>query len=248
MQNLQLKWLLFWWAIACLWLASWLFPSTRELWDAVDGTIFFSLNGSLVTGKTWQGFWAIANWRPIDIIAAGLILLIGFSWIYSLKIDKRLSALSGLAVLLFVIIATRFSAALVLYLTEYQRYSPSITLTPSFRLSELVTWIDAKDYHKDCFPGDHGYVVMSCIVFFFLQAGRRWGLVSLFLLFPFMVPRLVSGAHWATDIIIGSGVMALVSLPLLFATPIYHWCVTLSNKLLRLVFRPLLVAVKLVQA
>ena len=236
---------MFWWAIACFWFASWLIPATRELWDVLDSGIFFSFNGSLASGKTWQGFWAIANWRPFDIIAAGLILIIGFSWIYSLKKESRLSALAGLAVLLFIILVTRFSAALVLYLTDYQRYSPSITLTPSYRLSELVTWIDAKDYHKDCFPGDHGYVVITCIIFFFLQAGKRWGVLSLVLLSPFIIPRLVSGAHWATDIIIGSGTMALISLPLLFATPLYRWGQTIISKILTYLLRPLLSILKL---
>lgn len=236
---------MFWWAVACFWFASWLIPATRELWDVLDSGIFFSFNGSLASGKTWQGFWAIANWRPFDIIAAGLILIIGFSWIYSLKKESRLSALAGLAVLLFIILVTRFSAALVLYLTDYQRYSPSITLTPSYRLSELVTWIDAKDYHKDCFPGDHGYVVITCIIFFFLQAGKRWGVLSLVLLSPFIIPRLVSGAHWATDIIIGSGTMALISLPLLFATPLYRWGQTIISKILTYLLRPLLSILKL---
>jgi membrane-associated phospholipid phosphatase len=244
-QDFKPKWLMFWWAVACFWFASWLIPATRELWDVLDSAIFFSFNGSLASGKTWQGFWAIANWRPFDIIAASLILIIGFSWTYSLKKESRLSALSGLAILLFIILVTRFSAALVLYLTDYQRYSPSITLTPSFRLSELVTWIDAKDYHKDCFPGDHGYVVITCIIFFFLQAGKRWGMLSLVLLSPFIIPRLVSGAHWATDIIIGSGTMALISLPLLFATPLYRWGQTIISKILTNLLRPLLSILKL---
>jgi len=232
--------------MACFWFASWLTPATRELWDALDAAIFYSLNGSLASGKTWQGFWAIANWRPFDTIAASLILLIGFSWIYSLNRQNRLQALSGLTLLLVIILITRFSAALVLYLTDYQRYSPSISLTPSYRLSELITWIDAKDYHKDCFPGDHGYVVITCIIFFFLQAGRRWGTISLVLISPFILPRLVSGAHWATDIIIGSGTMALISLPLLFSTPLYHWGQIIVGKAFRLVFRPLLSALKII--
>ena len=56
---------------------------------------------------------------------------------------------------------------------------------------------------------------------------------------------MVSGAHWATDIIIGSGTMALISLPLLFSTPLYHYTTTGLNKLLLLVSRPLLALLKL---
>ncbi len=245
MQHLKLKWLIFWWTVAALWFASWLIPVTRGLWDVLDEAVFFSLNGLVADSVFSQSFWAIANWRPFDIIAATLILAIGFSWIYRQPLEKRLAALSGLGVLLFIILATRFSAAFVLYLTDYQRYSPSITLSPAYRLSELVTWIDAKDYHKDCFPGDHGYVVIVCIVFFFLQAGRRWGITSLILLSPFILPRMVSGAHWATDIIIGSGTMALISMPLLFATPLYAHATTALNRLLVLLIRPLLAPLKM---
>jgi membrane-associated phospholipid phosphatase len=246
LQHLKLKWLIFWWTLAILWFGSWLIPVTRGLWDVLDETMFFNLNGLVANSVFSQSFWAIANWRPFDIIAAMLILAIGFSWIYKLPLEKRLPALSGLGVLLVIILTTRFSAAFVLYLTDYQRYSPSITLSPTYRLSELVTWIDAKDYHKDCFPGDHGYVVIVCIVFFFLQAGRRWGIASVILLSPFILPRMVSGAHWATDIIIGSATMALISMPLLFATPLYAYATTALNRLLVLMIRPLLVSLKLV--
>ena len=246
MRHSRLKWLLFWWALACAWFASWLIPATRALWDRLDEAIFFSFNGSLADSTFWQSFWAIANWRPFDVIAASLILIIGFNWIYRLNREQRLSALSGLGVLLVIILATRFSAAFLLYITDYQRYSPSITLAPAYRLSELITWINAKDYHKDCFPGDHGYVVIACVVFFFLQAGKRWGLLSLALLSPFMLPRLFSGAHWATDIIIGSGTMALLSMSLLFATPLYQVSTRALDRLLLVLLKPLLGALRLI--
>lgn len=244
MQDLKLKWLFFWWAMACFWFASWLSPSTRALWDSLDQALFFALNGLVANESLWQDFWAFTNWRPFDTIGGGLIILIAMSWVYSLPRHKRLQALSSMAVLLFIILVTRFSTAFILYLTDYQRTSPSLVLTPSYRLSELVTWVYAKDYHNDCFPGDHGYVVITCIVFFFIKAGRRWGSVSLILL-PFILPRLVSGAHWATDILIGSVTMALVSLPLLLATPLYRWITSLTGKALKLLFRPLLSAIKI---
>lgn len=239
-------WLLLWWGLAALLFASWLFPVTRSAWDAFDTQLFYWLNGSLESGKYWQGFWAFVNWRPFDLVAASIILIISFFWIYQQPQDKRLGLLSGLSVLLTLILATRFSAALLLYITDYQRYSPSIMLEPSYRLSELVTWIHGKDYHKDCFPGDHGYVVMACIVFFFARAGKQWGWLVLILLPPFMIPRLVSGAHWATDIIIGSGTMLLISLPLLLATPLYGWGQSLFNWFYQKLFGRLLSALRLI--
>ena len=226
--------------MACFLFASWLSPSTRALWDSLDHLIFFSFNGSFINSTFWQAFWAVTNWRPFDTIAASVVLFISFKWIYSLPTGQRLSALSGLALLLAIILVTRFTAELMLYLADYQRLSPTLVLSPAYRLSELVDWIYAKDYHRKCFPGDHGYVVISCIVFFYVQAGRRWGTLSLLLLSPFMLPRLFSGAHWATDILIGSATMALVSLPLLFATPLYHFGTRLSDRVMTGILRPVL--------
>jgi len=239
-------WLLFWWGLAALLFASWLYPLTRAGWDALDTLVFYWLNGSLESGKYWQAFWAIVNWRPFDLIAAGLIMIMSFVWIYRREQSDRLGLLAGLTLLLAMILATRFSAAFLLYITDYQRYSPSITLEPSYRLSELVTWIAAKDYHKDCFPGDHGYVVTACITYFFTRAGKQWGWLSLVLLSPFMLPRLVSGAHWATDIIIGSGSMLLISLPLLLATPLHAWGQTLFSWIYKKLFGRLLGALRLI--
>lgn len=244
--RLKPGWLLLWWAIAALLFTSWLQPSTRAGWDILDAQIFYWLNGTLESGRYWQGFWALVNWRPFDIVAAGIILLISFFWIYKQPRESRINSLAGLSLLLLIILATRFSAAFLLYLTEYQRYSPSITLQPSYRLSELVVWIEAKDYHKDCFPGDHGYVIISCVVFFFVKAGRKWGWLSLVLLSPFMLPRLVSGAHWLTDILVGSGSMALISLPLLVATPFYAWGQSLFSWIYKKIFGRLLAALQLI--
>ena len=217
----NLKWLLIWWVSAALLFASWLVPETRAVWDAFDTQVFYWLNGSLESGTYWQGFWAVVNWRPFDVIAALLIFLLSFVWVYQLPMQRRLPALAGLSLLLIIILATRISTGLLLYLADFKRTSPSLLLEPVFRLTELVDWIDAKDAHNDSFPGDHGYVVIACIVFFFIQAGKRWGFITLLLLAPFMLPRMVSGAHWATDILIGSVTMVLISMSLLFCTPLY---------------------------
>lgn len=239
-QPTKLKWLLMAWAFACLLFASWLFPATRALWDQLDSGTFYLLNGSLASGKTWQIFWAVTNWRPFDTIAALLILIVSFSWIYKSPLSDRLNHLSGLTLLLVMIIATRLVVAAILQAVDYDRFSPSIVLQPSIRLNAMFDWIETKDYHKHSFPGDHGYVVISTIAFFFIKAGKRWGYTALILFTPFMIPRLVSGAHWLTDILIGSTTMVLISLPLLMATPIYRLGQNGLYRILNKLFAPLL--------
>ena len=61
-----------------------------------------------------------------------------------------------------------------------------------------------------------------------------------------MLPRLFSGAHWATDIIIGSGTMALLSMSLLFATPLYAIATRALDRLMLMLFKPLLRVLKLI--
>ena len=58
----------------------------------------------------------------------------------------------------------------------------------------------------------------SFLLWFF--AGRRYGLVSAVFATFFVLPRLVSGAHWFTDAIIGGVVTALVVVPLVVYTPV----------------------------
>ncbi|MEM7315014.1 MAG: phosphatase PAP2 family protein, partial [Planctomycetota bacterium] len=95
------------------------------------------------------------------------------------------------------------------------------TLDDTWRLSTLVPRIHAKDTSPWSFPGDHGFVLLSVALYVSMFRARRtarwtW-LVSIILI----LPRLIAGAHWTTDILIGSGAMALVTIGLLMATPVH---------------------------
>ena len=71
---------------------------------------------------------------------------------------------------------------------------------------------------KAVFPGDHGYGVMAMILFIWLFGNWRRGHVAALFLFPFVLPRIVSGAHWATDVTVGSLVQFLILLSLIYGT------------------------------
>lgn len=223
--------------LAAALVASWLWPGTRPAWDALDLRVFLALNGSLDWGRPWQVFWAVMNWRPSDLLAGCMIL--GLVWVW-LRRCGRASAKRGLASLgafAVLLVATRvFSSEVVC--DGYQRPSPTkavradgAPLIPgAIRLGDLVSRIDPKDSAKDCFPADHAYVLIAMTVFLWIHAGRRFGVVSAALLAPFALPRLVGGAHWATDILVGAVCMALVSLSLWFGTPLSAWVVDKAER------------------
>jgi membrane-associated phospholipid phosphatase len=60
-------------------------------------------------------------------------------------------------------------------------------------------------------------------VFFWYYGGRRFGLVCLFMTVIFSLPRLIGGAHWLTDDLVGGGFITLLAMSWLLATPLQHW-------------------------
>jgi membrane-associated phospholipid phosphatase len=89
------------------------------------------------------------------------------------------------------------------------RLSPSLVLEPVYKLTELVPWITAKDASSRSFPGDHATVLLLFSVFMHVFCGKSYKLLYL-LVVIFTLPRLVSGAHWLTDVLIGGGATVLI--------------------------------------
>jgi membrane-associated phospholipid phosphatase len=122
----------------------------------------------------------------------------------------------GLFMTLLVIVSFQVSH----FLGE-ARHSPSLVLQPAYRLSELVPEINPKDSSKHSFPGDHAlvlFMVSICIWFF---AGRERGMLAIGISSLEVFPRLVGGAHWLTDILVGALSTALIATSLTLALPLY---------------------------
>jgi membrane-associated phospholipid phosphatase len=222
---------------ACL-LISWLLPTTRVWWDVVDFSIFNFFNNSLKSGKGWQTFWAITNWRLFDIIQFILVFGIAFYWVF--ERDKQFAKQRIMEFFYFVLLCYFINLIfhIALLLLDYRRLSPTKIIDGAFRLSKTVTWLMIKDSSNTSFPGDHGFVLICASAFFWMKGGFRLGLVSSVLFAPFLFPRLIVGAHWATDILVGSIFMSLIAISWYFGTSIQSklplWstkkCFTLYNK------------------
>lgn len=202
--------------LALILLASWRWPPARLLWDRFDAEAFHLLNAPLASNAAWAHVWAVCNMRPVDL-GFGLIMLcflVKGDWIFTAA-QVRQALYAFLAVLfLLLLIRVGLLTELVKFM-HWQRASPSLTVDGAVRLTVLFPdW--ARDWHmKDSsgrsFPGDHASVLLVWAIFlsFVARGWRRWLVWLLTLLF--MLPRLVSGAHWLSDALVGGLFLGLIA-------------------------------------
>jgi membrane-associated phospholipid phosphatase len=215
---------------------SWLWPVTRAWWDQLDEVTFELLNGSLRLGEGWQFFWALANHRTVDLVSGGAWGLIVIWWLWGQPRDiqnKRCAALGGLAMTLMVI---PFTAHIIIkFVMNFQRYSPSLVIDGALRLNELVPSFETKDISIYSFPGDHAFILFAVGLFFWILGPRKITVAAWIVAVLFMLPRLVGGAHWLTDNIIGGLAPAAIAASWQLSTPLGYRLMNLCLPLVRLV-------------
>lgn len=229
-------------AVAFLLLASWLWQPARSLWDQLDKQIFHYLNAPLATSSTWAHLWAAGSMRLADM-AVGLIMLFFLSkanWLFAK--DQVRTALFAFLSVLFLLLFIRIGLFAPLVKTmHWQHDGPSLVLDGAVRLGELFPEWDRfshiKDSSNNSFPGDHASVLLLWAMFLYPFA-KLWqrGLIGL-LTVIFLLPRLVAGAHWGTDIFIGGVFLSLVAFSWGFYTPFAACSVRLLERLFSPVFR-----------
>ncbi len=220
--NWNIRALVFCHAAAALLMLSWVWPPLREIWDYVDEFAYFYLNGIACHGATWiRRVAAYANTKTYDKIST--LVLAGMLGLYALlgrgeNLPRRLSTATFTALFMLIVVNLRRDTNFM----ELGRLSPSQVFPDRFcDLTAFWTDTKVKIASSSSFPGDH---FISCIFFvtlFWAAAGWRWGLASLALTPAFVLPRLISGAHWVTDGLVGAAVFCLVTLSWTMATPFY---------------------------
>lgn len=215
--------------------ASWLLEPTRSLWMELDVWAFWAMNNSLAEGRVWQWFWAITNNRAFDLVPAFCMLLLYGH--YSLGRDRqnlnRYIAI-GILMLITVLVASQLGKAIPI-----KRPSATFDFPEALRISQLVPEILTKDTASDSFPGDHGLVLLLYAGFVAFFMPRIYGIIAALMVIPFTMPRLMSGAHWLTDEIVGAIAVGAITLSWVLATPLHHvavnrfegWISKLRNRL-----------------
>ena len=198
-------------------LASWRWPPARLLWDRLDAGVFHLLNAPLASNSAWAHVWAVCSMRPVDL-CVGLIMLVFLvrgNWIVATA-QVRQALYAFLAVLLLLLVIRVGLLVELVRVLHWQRASPSLTVDGAVRLNDLFPdW--SRDWHmKDAsgrsFPGDHASILLIWAMFLslFARGWRRW--LVWWLAFLFMLPRLVSGAHWLSDMLVGGLFLALTAI------------------------------------
>lgn len=209
---------------AFAWFGFFLTDTGFQFWRSLDRAVFFTLNGSLAEGGSWAQFWAWANVRIFDLIPL-VIMLVSLTFPgMGIRRDRLQQAIIGFILLLILMFPFREAVYDYARAAGISGNSPSLTLQPAYMFADMFPDIPAKDRAGHSFPGDHATVVMTWAGFMLLNARSWLSLSAVFLAILFMLPRIVGGAHWLSDNLVGGLFSATLTLTWAFCTPLMHFC------------------------
>ena len=201
-------------------------PFTKGIWQTIDIWFFKTLNHTLDGNRPWQVFWALANHKLADWVED--LFFLGFFVVYVRGAPKGLR-IKRVVHLVFIVL---FIASILYFINgklfrevlRIPRESPTLVVESSVKLSNEIDWLKIKDDSSKSFPGDHGTTALLFATSFVLLARGRMALLACFYGAFLCLPRLITGAHWLSDIVVGSGSIVLVCFSWAFCTPFACTC------------------------
>lgn len=192
---------------------SWSVLPAHGPWDHWDLAVFHLVDGWLGQSQLWADAVAVTNNRLFDLaVLACMGLILSLCFFLSDRTDRRRLMAMGIVMLLGALVINQFG-----HLLPVSRPSPTLTVVDALRVTHLSV-IPTKDSSSDSFPGDHALFLMI-FAGFALRYLPRWAGVTALLMVPlFSAPRILSGAHWLTDVYVGALSLTLLCLPLLLLT------------------------------
>ncbi|WP_074012602.1 phosphatase PAP2 family protein [Candidatus Sodalis sp. SoCistrobi] len=194
---------------------SWYLPAHHGIWFTLDSHIYHAVNHQAVRHPLFADLLAITNNRVFDLCS---LLAMGTLYLHYFLHADAAGRHRMLAIALAMIIT-----ALVLnqlghlgHLVPVSHVSPSryFKATPGGVSIAELTRIPTKEFSGDSFPGDHGMLLMIFAAFMLHYFGRRAFLQAVLIVLFFSTPRILIGAHWFTDVAVGSLSIVLVGLGL----------------------------------
>jgi len=207
---------------------SWYLPVNHGAWFTLDSAIFHFFNHLLVESRTFLWLVAITNNRGFDacsLLAMGCVMLT--FWVKADSVGRRRIVAIGLTMLITALVINQLAQ----HLYPVKRASPTLYFSDIWRVSELLN-IPTKDASKDSFPGDHGMMLLIFSTFMLRYFGVKTFIVSLIIFVVFAFPRVMIGAHWFSDIAVGSLSAVLIGLPWVLLTSYSDKVISLSDRYL----------------
>lgn len=197
---------------------SWHFPYFLA-WEYLDDIVFFATNAWIDDANTlWVTIVAAANHRAFDAVSFVALLSI-FLWAIRRDPVQENRLLRWGAIGITMLLTAGILSQAIRYVIPYNHPSPTLIHEEANLVSQLVGF-STKDVSGRSFPGDHGLMLMLFAAFLWRFAGRIVGLACLLAVVIFSAPRILSGAHWFSDIYMGALAICLVALPWVLCTPL----------------------------
>ena len=209
---------------------SWYLPHDHGVWFAIDSSIFLFFNNLMIQSHAFALFLAITNYRAFDGLS---LLFMGAMYLHYFRRSgpegRRRMLSIGIVMLISAVVLNQLGHQL-----PVSHASPTIFFENAPRVARVSEFVDipTKDASADSFPGDHGIMLMIFAVYMWRYFGRHAFMSSLLILVVFSLPRIMIGAHWFTDIAVGSLSVQLVGLSWWLLTDA---CDRLVNRIDRLV-------------
>lgn len=195
---------------------SWYLPASHGVWFPIDSAVFHFFNQGVPDNRAYVWFLAVTNNRAFDgcsLLAMGGLML--SFWLKEQSAGRRKILIVGLVMLLSAVVVNQLAQ----HLMPVKRTSPSLFFPDAHRVSDLLH-ISTKDASKDSFPGDHGMMLLIFATFMWRYFSQKAALVALIIFVVFAFPRVMIGAHWFTDIAVGSLSAVLIGMPWILLTPL----------------------------
>ncbi len=197
---------------------TWLSPGLM-FWTEIDDAVFFATNAWLSEeNEAWVLFVAATNNRLFDVVSF-MILLAIYLWAIGRDPDPHHRMLRWGGIGITMLLSAVFIAQGFRMVVTYTHPSPTLVYENVNLITEMVDF-STKDSSGSSFPGDHGVNLVLFTAFMWRFAGHKAMLVSALFAVLLSAPRILSGAHWFSDVYFAAIVINLIVAPWILLTPL----------------------------
>lgn len=181
----------------------WFLPFTHPVCEWLDRETFILLNKSLVGRKTWQQFWGVLNHPNENWLNLVVMVGINFYGVYKLPKNNKLKGI-GLVLYFWAVFQLGLFLSHAFFghsFLDINRESPSYLITPFVYLNEALNNPNIKIMSASSFPAGHAFVLIYWMLFTRTYVSGFLKFLTYFVAILLLFPRMISGAHWMSDIV-----------------------------------------------